>query len=144
MGGGTPRCTDELSLFGIPGGNGSLLSLVDGLGVVWALFGPRITGSHRRRGPDSPVLDVLSDDEIEESTLDWRRDSGGSEGWGEGAELVDGLGAAEGRDWSRLPGAVGAESGGAWISRWREFSNRGGRRPAAAEGGSLTLLRCPV
>jgi len=143
MGGGTPRCTDELSLFGIPGGNGSLLSLVDGLGVVWALFGPRITGSHRRRGPDSPVLDVLSDDEIEESTLDWRRNSGGREGWGEGAEVVDGLGDVEGRDWFRLSRVVGAEKGGAGISRWR-FSNRVGRRPAAAEGGSLTLLRCPV
>ena len=143
MGGSTPRCTDELSLFGIPGGNGSLLSLVDGLGVVWALFGPRITGNHRRRGPDSPVLDVLSDDEIEESTLDWRRNSGGREGWGEGAEVVDGLGAVKGRDWFGLSRVVGAEKGGAGISRWR-FSNRVGRRPAAAEGGSLTLLRCPV
>jgi hypothetical protein len=78
---------------------GDALSGVE-FGVVRDLLG--VMNGHRRRGTDSPVLDVLCDDE--ESTLNWRCKSEGMGVAGKGTEGVIGLGAVEGRDWFRFLG----------------------------------------
>jgi hypothetical protein len=81
-----------VSLLGVlvgNGGNESSFASGDVLGVVWDLLG-FLLNSHRRREPDSPVLDVLCDDA--ESTLNWRRKSNGKGAGGKGAEGADGLG----------------------------------------------------
>jgi hypothetical protein len=110
------------------------------VGVVWFLLGRN--NGHRRRGPDSLVLDVLCDDV--ESALNWRcRPDGGG---GEGIEGVVGLGAVEGRDWVRLTGGANGNWEGFGKGEadrlLRGASQRGERRPDAIEGGSLTLLMC--
>ena len=88
--------------------------------------------------------DVLCDDV--ESTLKLRRKSD-DRGGREGIEGVVGLGAVEGRDWLRLAGRTdgnweGADKGEAVRLKSRGTSQRGGRRPDAIEGVSLTLLMC--
>jgi hypothetical protein len=102
VGEGLTRCgalwrMDELSPLGMLEGNGGNESSVASgvvFGLVWDLLGP--LNGHRRRGPDSPVLDVLCEDE--ESTLNLRPNSdGGRGGEGEGAKEEDGEGAVEGR-----------------------------------------------
>jgi hypothetical protein len=76
------------------GGNESSVASGVVFGVVWDLLGPLI--GHRRREPESPVLDVLCEDE--ESTLNLRPKPDGSRGGeGEGAKGADGVGAVEGR-----------------------------------------------
>jgi hypothetical protein len=72
-------------------------------GVVWDLLG--LLNGHRRRGADSPVLDVLCDDK--ESTLNWRCKSWGTGAAGKGTEGVIRLGAVEGRNWFRFSGIEG-------------------------------------
>ena len=69
-------------------------------GVVLDFLG--LLNGHRRRGADSPVLDVLCDDE--DSTLNWRCKSEGMGAARKGTEGVTGLGAVEGRDWFRFSG----------------------------------------
>ena len=107
-----------------------------GVGVDWFLLG-FLNNGHRRRGPDSLVLDVLCDDA--ESTLNWRCKFDGRGGGGEGIEGVVGLGAVEGRDWVRLTG--GADGNWEGVGKGeadrllRGTSKRGGRRPNAIEGG---------
>ena len=118
-----------------------------GVGIVRFLLG-FLNNGHRRRGPDPLVFDVLCDEV--ESALNWRCRPGGG-GGGEGIEGVVGLGAVEGRDWVRLTGGTdgnweGVGKGEADRLKLRGTSNskRGGRRPDAIEGGSLTLLMCAV
>ena len=145
-GGATPFTT-EVSLVRDLGDTGSPFSPGVVSGVVWFLLG-LLNNGHRRRGPDSVVLDVLCDDA--ESALNWRCKPDGR-GGREGIEGVVGLGAVEGRDWLRLTGGTdgnweGADKGEAEADRLklRGTSKRGGRRPDVVEGGSLTLLMCAV
>jgi len=142
-GGATPF-TNELSLVRDLGDTGSPFAPGVVLGVVWFLLG--LLNGHRRRGPDSVVLDVLCDDV--ESTLNWRRKSDGR-GGKEGIEGVVGLGAVEGRGWLRCTGGAdgnweGADKGEVDRLKLRGTSKRGGRRPDVVEEGSLTLLMCAV